>query len=174
MDANGDRAGSQAGYVGDFGRSQVVEIEQEDLSVCRSQFAYERGQALAGATGSRLCLDIVPRGEFSHVFKPDEVLPPGSTLRPDVIGSRIVRHAINPGPHRAAPIVAEEASPKGDVNLLDKIPAKFSISFIAAREPLDRRRMRGGGLPVAAVLVELAGSHIHHDTVVGRGSRFLQ
>ena len=82
----------------------------------------------------------------------------------------VVRHSIDPRAQRASTVIASEAAPQRDVNVLQQVAPCLGVAFVAAGQPLERRAERARRLGIAFLLA-LAPDGIAHSgqIVAGRG-----
>ncbi len=70
--------------------------------------------------------------------------------RPDHTRDRsVVGDAIHPRAQRAATVIASQASPQRDVNVLQQVASRIRIAFVAASQSLERGPERARHLRVA-------------------------
>ena len=156
----------------------VFEMRHDHLAVERVEAPDQPQQALARAASSR-----APRpgpsarrvGEAVGFFERGELEPAQAHPAGDVRGRRVVRHPVDPGALRTAPVVTGKRPPEREMDVLQQVAAGVGVGLVGVRQALEPVAERAGRFPIEVVLAgprcpaSYAGSRWRRDYLTARG-----
>jgi hypothetical protein len=126
----------------------VLEVEEHHLSIEWTQTLNQCVEPVQRATTIDALLAIDDLSESIQILRVYRDERRRSGPRPDDPRDRgVVGHAIHPRAQRAAAVIASQAPPQGDVNVLQQVASSVRVSFVAAGQPLERGAERCAPLP---------------------------
>jgi len=156
MNSHGGVAGGQSSDFRDRRGVQFFEIADDDLAVDRFELLNQRRQPFQ--------IDALVRGGFALLFvgKGFELFKAHQSrespaLAKNMRGRDVVSHAIDPGAQGTASVETLEAPPQLKVNLLEQVATFFRVSFVGARETIERTRELFRSVAVHIVLARVSG-----------------
>jgi hypothetical protein len=149
VDLGGDVTRGEPGEFSDGGGVEAFEPGEDDLSIERLQALDELSQAVEGE--ATVGVRGVDNGR--NIVKAEEGVGAGAALVGDPGDGGVVGDTIGPGTESTLGLVAGEAAPESEVNLLEEFAALIRVSFIAAGETGEGGSVVGCGLIVIGVLL---------------------
>lgn len=160
VDFRCDIARREAGDIANRGGVLTFQVKQNDLSIERSQRAYQGENPLHRPIATCLSLAVALTWHRRELIEADQrrrTRPSPSDLR----CGGVVSHAVRPGPERTTAIELGKAPPQGDVNVLQQVTSAVGVGLVCACQPLEGRAKRCVGLLVEVGGILPYGRHLY-------------